>query len=419
MAIFNVAKGIFGAGALTAGAWTMASTYADSGSVDAVLNGRVTVVRAPTDGYFVPLSAPLGGVVQAGAKIALLRPVPDSAQITAQWAIQAKSEIESLKTQIATLESMSGELRKQANVYREARLKKLEADLGAERENVAAMEARARQAGVVLFRDRRYLGRGGATGASIQSDRLGERAAALEWQVAKERLEAKTGEIAAAGGNTFLDDGYSSASYSQQRADQIDLQLVGLKAELMRREAEIAALSEASTQDGGSSRLPVASLPAPNSGVLWKISGAKGQFVRAGEEVAEIVDCSHLIAAVTVADRVYGGVGAGQRVTFEPEGRQTKARNGEVVWAGAAEGDVASTLNLAVHPPVPATARYAFVTLLDKTPNDDDVCPIGKRGRLFFEGISDVKSNVADAVREVGAKVSAYFASADSKIAGD
>jgi hypothetical protein len=47
MAIFNVAKGIFGAGALTAGAWTMASTYADSGSVDAVLNGRVTVIRAP------------------------------------------------------------------------------------------------------------------------------------------------------------------------------------------------------------------------------------------------------------------------------------------------------------------------------------------------------------------------------------
>ena len=418
MAIFNVAKGMFGAGALTAGAWTMASTYADSGGVDAVLNGRVTVVRAPTDGYFVPLSAPLGGVIHVGAKIATLRLVPDSAQITAQWTIKAKSEIESLQSQVDALESMSGGLRKQASVYRQARLKKLEADLGAERENVAAMEARARQAGVVLSRDRRYLGKGGAAGASVQSDRLGESAAALEWQAAKERLDAKTAEIAAAGDNAFVDDGYGSASYSQQRADQIDLQLVGLKAELMRREAEIAALSDAFVQDGGSNRLPAASLLAPASGILWKVSGAKDQFVRAGEEVAEIVDCSHFIAAVTVADRAYGGVGAGQRVAFKPEG-QTKVRTGEVVWAGAAEGDVASTLNLAVHPPVPATARYAFVALLDKTPDDNDACPIGKRGRLFFDGISDVRSDIAEAFRKVSAKVSAYFGGGDDKIAHD
>ena len=96
MVVFKLVRGIFGFGALTAGAWTIAATYADSGGVDAVLNGRMTIVRAPTDGYFVPLAAPLGDLVQAGAKIASLRPVPDSAQTTAQWAIQAKSEIELL-----------------------------------------------------------------------------------------------------------------------------------------------------------------------------------------------------------------------------------------------------------------------------------------------------------------------------------
>ena len=416
MVVFKLVRGIFGFGALTAGAWTIAATYADLGGVDAVLNGRMTIVRAPTDGYFVPLAAPLGDLVQAGAKIASLRPVPDSAQTTAQWAIQAKSEIELLKSQIATLQAMSGELRDQANAYRQARLKKLAADLGAERENVAAMEARARQAGVMLWRDRRYKGSGAV--ATVQSDRLGESAATLEWQSAKERLEAKQAEIGAAGDNAFVDDAYGSASYSQQRADQIDLQLVGLKAELTRREDEIAALNDAMSPDGGSTRLPAASLTAPASGVLWKVSGAKGQFVRAGEEVAEIVDCSHFIAAVTVADRAYGGVGAGQRVTFKPEA-QTKVWTGEVAWAGAAEGDVAATLNLAVHPPVPSSARYAFVALLDKTPDDNDACPIGKRGRLFFDGMSDVTGNIADALRKVGAKVSAYFGGADDKLARD
>jgi multidrug resistance efflux pump len=360
------------------------------------------------------LSAPLGAVVHTGAKIASLRPVPDSAQTSAQWAIQAKSEIESLESQIATLQAMSSELRGQANAYREARLKRLVADLGAERENVAAMEARARQAGVMLSRDRRY--KGWAAGASVQSDQLGVSAATLEWQAAKERLEAKQAEIGAAGDNAFVDDGYNSASYSQQRADQIDLQLVGLKAELMRRQAEIAALNDASNADGGSSRLPAASLVAPASGVLWKVSGAKGQFVRAGEEVAEIVDCSHFITAVTVADRAYGGVGAGQRVTFKPEA-QARVWTGEVVWAGAAEGDVATTLNLAVHPAVLSSARYAFVALLDKTLEDDDSCPVGKRGRLFFDGMSDIRSNVADAFRKVGAKVSAYFGAFDDKLA--
>ena len=416
MAVFRVVRGIFGIGALSAGAWTLAAAYADSGGVDAVLNGRVTVVRAPTDGYFSPLSAPLGGDVHAGDKIASLKPIPDSAQTSAQWAIQAKNEVESLKGQIATLQAMSSELRGQADAFRQARLKKLAADLGAERENVAAMEARARQAGVVLYRDRRYF-KGPAAGASIQSDRLGESAATLEWQAARERLDAKQAEIVAAGDNAFVSDGFQSASYSQQKADQIDLQLVGLKAELTRRETEIAALNDAQDPDGGSGKFPAAPLTAPASGVLWKVSSAKGQFVRAGEEVAEIVDCSHFITAVTVADRAYGGVGAGQRVTFKPEG-QTKVWTGEVVWAGAAEGDVAATLNLAVRPPVPASARYAFVGLLDKTPDDDNACPVGKRGRLVFDGMGDIGGNVADAIRRVGAKVSAYFGGAD-KLARD
>jgi len=268
----------------------------------------------------------------------------------------------------------------------------------------------------VLSRDRRYFSKGPAAGASIQSDRLGESAATLEWQAARERLEAKQAEVAAAGDNTFVSDGYSSGSYSQQRADQIDLQLVGLKAELMRRETEIAALNDAKDPEGDSGKIPAAPLTAPTSGVLWKVSSAKGQFVRAGEEVAEIVDCSHFITAVTVADRAYGGVRAGQQVTFKPEG-QSKVWTGEVVWAGAAEGDVAATLNLAVRSPVPAGARYAFVGLLDKMPEDDDACPVGKRGRLFFDGMGDIGGNVGDAIRKVGARVSAYFGGADDKLA--
>jgi predicted deacylase len=415
MTVFNVLKATFGIGALTAGAWTMAGTFAETGSVDAVLNGKVTIVRAPADGYFVPLATPLG-VVHAGAEIASLKPVPDSGQTGVQWTIQAKSEIDSLKSQIATLQSMSNDLRSQAGVYRQVRLKKIEADLGAERENVAALEARARQAKTVLSRDRRYYDRGGAGGATVQSDRLGESAATLEWQAAKERLEGKQAELAAADGNAFVDDGYNSASYSQQRADQIDLQLIGLKADLMRREGVMAALNDARNSVGDSNKLPAATIAAPTTGLLWKVSGAKDQFVRAGEEVAEIVDCSHFISAVTVADRAYGELGAGQHVTFVAEDH-TKAWSGEVVWAGAAEGDVAAALNLAVRPTVSASVRYAFVALLDRAPDDNDACPIGKRGNLFFDGLHDASSGIADALKMVSTKIGGVFGKTDDRLA--
>jgi multidrug resistance efflux pump len=416
MLIFKVIKGVFGVGALTAGVWTMAETYADSGGADAVLNGRITAVRAPTDGYFVPISAPLGGLIQTGTRIAALRAVPDSAETASQWAIQTKSEIESLTSQIATLQSMSSELRGQADAYRVARLKKLQADLGAERENVAAMETRARQAGVVLSRDRRYYGKGAA--GSVQSDWLGENAATLEWQAARQRLEATTAAVAAAGNNAFVDDGFNSASYSQQRADQIDLQLVGLKADLMHRQGQIAALSEALNPEDGSKRLPAAALAAPVWGVLWKVSSAKGQFVRAGEEVAEMIDCSHFLTVVSVADQAYGGVSAGQRVTFIPEGHG-KPLAGSVVWAGAADGTLGATLNLAVQPAVAANARYAFVAALDRAPDEGDSCPIGKRGRLFFDGMNDTASTIADAFRRVSAKVGFYFGGAGDKVANN
>jgi multidrug resistance efflux pump len=266
----------------------------------------------------------------------------------------------------------------------------------------------------MLWRDRRYSSKG----VSVQSDRLGESAATLEWQAAQQRLEATTAAVAAAGSNAFVDDGFNSASYSQQRADQIDLQLVGLKADLMRRQGQIAALKEALNPEEGSKRLPAAALTAPVWGLVWKVSGAKGQFVRAGEEVAEMVDCSHFLTVVTVGEQAYGGVGAGQRVTFKPEG-QGKVLTGSVTWAGAADGTLGATLNLAVQPAVATNARYAFVAALDKAPDDSDSCPVGKRGRLFFDGMNDTGSNIADAIRKVSAKITAYFGGASDKLARD
>lgn len=57
------------------------------------------------------------------------------------------------------------------------------------------------------------------------------------------------------------------------------------------------------------------SILSPVSGIAWSVTNS-GQYVRAGDEIARIIDCSQLSVNATVSPLEYASIKDGDRASF-------------------------------------------------------------------------------------------------------
>jgi len=124
------------------------------------------------------------------------------------------------------------------------------------------------------------------------------------------------------------------------------------------------------------------SILSPVSGIAWSVTNS-GQYVRAGDEIARIIDCSQLSANASVSPLEYASIKDGDRVSFR-QADQKRPWKGTVTWAGVPESNESAA-------PIPASAalgsnnaQYSVSVALDDVSNASD-CPAGKFGRVVFD----------------------------------
>jgi biotin carboxyl carrier protein len=379
MAIRRLAKGLFGVGVLGVGGWTMVDTYVGSEGAPAVINSEVLSVRAPRDGYVSLKAAKLGSMVRGGDEIGELLPAGSDVDRT------TKSNVATLNTQIASMEALVQTLREQTNAYHDARVKQLELEVLQSEGKVEAAKAEEKSKAAIRDRQEKLLAGGFTVKATLEAAREASNRAELEREAAEKEVETRKLELAAARQGTFVGDGYNDSFYSRQRADEIALRLIDLKADLSRQQARLNALKDDETGTAANAEGGVA-LHATGTGRIWTIAVNQGQFVRRGDTLLNIADCGRLFADASGAKREYAEVRRGEAASFHLDG-QGSAWAGIVSWAGAAgQGILAESRHLAFRAQTPEDARYSFMVTLDDTPDLHRSCPVGAAGRVTFGG---------------------------------
>jgi biotin carboxyl carrier protein len=176
----------------------------------------------------------------------------------------------------------------------ELRIEEARANLGA----AAAREADAKA----------VVGRGAALHArGFQSDEAQEKARhaqEVEDQsviAARKRLDTLTVELDAARNGTFLGDSYNDAPSSLQRTRELALRIAETEATLdaVRRKIDALQGQLAAERD----RLAAHSkavLTAPVEGQLWTVQAAPGEYVRKGQDLLTVLDCSTVMVTASV-----------------------------------------------------------------------------------------------------------------------
>ncbi len=414
MAVRRVAKGLFGIGILGVGGWTMFDTYVSSEGAPAVINSEVLSVRAPRDGYISLKAVKLGSVIESGEEIAELRPASSDADHGTE------GDLAALRNQISTMESLVQTFREQSNAYRDARVKQLESEFAESEAKLEAAKAQEKSQAAIRDRQEQLLANGYALKGTVEAAREASNRAALDRKAAEYALKTRSSEVVAARNGTFVGDGYNDSFYSHQRADEVALRLIELKAELARQQARLDALKDDETGTLAGATGGRVLLHATVSGRIWNIAVNEGQFVRRGDTLLDIADCGRLLANASGAKREYAEVQRGETASFHLEG-QDSTWAGTVSWAGAAGQGMLATSQVAFRPQTPEDARYSFMVTLQDTPDLRRSCPVGAPGRVTFGrtgGLLPIRFTALESIGRYVSGVSSAFSGAERSQSG-
>jgi multidrug resistance efflux pump len=373
----RVAKGLLGVAILGLGGWTMVDTYVSSVGAPAVINSEVLSVRAPLDGYVSLKPLKLGSLVKSGEEIVELRPASNDADGGTE------SDLTMLRNEISTMESLVQSLREQSNAYRDARVGQLKLEITQSESKLEAAKAEEKSQAAIRDRQEQLLASGYALKGTAEAAREASNRAALDRKAAEQALQARELELDAARKGTFVGDKFNDSFYSRQRADEVALRLIELKAQLARQQARLDALNGDQTGAVAGTAGGRVVLHATGSGRIWNIAVNQGQFVRRGDPLLDIADCGRLLANASGAERKYAQIRRGDTASFHLEGEDS-TWSGTVNWAAAAGQGMLATSQVAFRPPTPEAARYSFMVTLEDTPDLRSSCPVGAPGRITF-----------------------------------
>jgi len=368
----------FGALLLAAGLFAIYQQLIVRSSRDAVINARVAVIRAPIDGIATATVTTPGATIQVGELIGRVEdPLADDARLAQLQREAGATELEheSLARRLTDLERAHSEAEAQAEAYRLGRVRQLELRIEEARANLdasAAQEADAKAA----------VGRGAALHArGFQSDEAQEKAHHAEEVTgqaviaARKRLDALTVELDAARNGTFLGDSYNDAPSSLQRARELALRITETQAGLdeVKRKSEAVQAQLIAERD----RLAAHSktvLTAPVKGQLWTVQAAPGEYVRKGQDLLTVLDCSTVIVTASVSERDYNELHLGDPVKFRVSGTDREYA-GHIAKLGSSTA-FAIPFDPGTHQIVLAVPKLAA--------SNEDGCAVGRTGEVIF-----------------------------------
>jgi hypothetical protein len=374
-----------GIGVVGLGAWTMADSFASSEGAPAVVSGQTAIIRATQDGYALLNALRRGSAVHKGEAIGtiVLSPTGDNKSMTL---VQTRGRVDAIQSEIVALQGQIRELQERTEKNRVARIDDLSSKMEQASANIEAARAKEAAASAVRDRQQKLYSIGYTVKSSVEAAEHTADGARLDRTAAEKQIATLQVELSAAREGTFLQDAYNDAAYSQQHADQLRLRIADLQAESQQQRHVLNLLEDdsqlVSASDQNAASRQKVSVLSPVSGIAWSVTN-NGQYVRAGDEIARIVDCSQLSANATVSPLEYASIKDGGRASF----RQTDQKQpwkGTVTWAGVPESNETATSIPAALAPGSNNAQYRIIVALDDV-SDATNCPAGKFGRVVFE----------------------------------
>jgi multidrug resistance efflux pump len=358
-------------------------------SLDGTVNARISIISAPIDGTVTSTPPKIGISLQAGAELLGIRNdrVPRAAEVQMEAELEAaKERLLGIEEQRAQLTALRQELQARRQEYQQATIQNLTHEIAIRRQRINSAAAQQQAAEADLARKQRLGTTGIVAEVAVEQARAASITAQNEGNISRAELERLTQQLEAVKQGVFVGEGRNDVPYSQQRIDEVTIQLAELQFRERDLKGRIAQLDTQHEEEHAHNRdMGFAVLRMPFEGVIWRNNVVEGSHVVTGNELVQILDCRDLFVDILVSEVDYDEIYPGRNAQVRLLGR-ADAIDGQVT---AVRGSAAVTEDVILAAKLPQSrgkdARIR-VALPESALNTDyaNFCQVGRSVQVRF-----------------------------------
>ncbi|HWM49111.1 MAG TPA: HlyD family efflux transporter periplasmic adaptor subunit [Xanthobacteraceae bacterium] len=358
-------------------------------SLDGTVNARLTIISAPIEGTVTATPPKVGLALPAGTELLGIRndrvertvEVQNEAELAA-----ARERLDAIDKQRSQLAALHEELAARRDAYQLAIIRNLDHEIDIRRQRITTAQAQ-QQAAESDFARKQKLGTTGIVAdVMVEQARAASIAAQNAGAIARAELERLNQQLDAARRGVFLGEGRNDVPYSQQRLDEVTIQLADLEYRERELKAKIEQLEMQHDEEHARNRTAsFAIVRMPFEGVIWRRNVVEGSYVVTGNELVQALDCRDLFVDILVSEIDYDEIYPGREAQVRLIGRSETLPGTVASVRGSAA--VVEEVVLAAKPPA-SRGRDARirVNLPESALNTDyaNFCQVGRSVQVRF-----------------------------------
>ncbi len=362
-------------------------------SLDGTVNARITIIAAPIDGTVTVTPPQMGTPLTGGTELLGIRndQIVRTAEVQMTAELRAaRQRLQAMDAQRTQLMALREELQARWREYQQASIQNLTHELDIRRQQIATAMALREAAVSDLTRKQRLGVTGIVAEAVVEQARAVSVGAENARTIAKTELERLSQQIESVKKGIFIGEGRNDVPYSQQRIDEISVQLAELEFRELDLKARIAQLATQEEEEHERNRtLGYVNVRTPFDGVVWRNNVVEGSHVVVGNELMQVLDCRNLFVDILVTEVDYDQIYPGREAQIRLFGRSDVLKGKVLSVRGSAA--VVDDVVLAAKPPQ-SRGRDARirVSLPPSALNSDysNFCQVGRSVQVRFKSRS-------------------------------
>ncbi|MGV7030842.1 HlyD family secretion protein [Methylobacterium symbioticum] len=286
-------------------------------SLDGTVNARFALVSAPIEGVVSDTPPKVGTALPEGTSVFFIN--NDRISRTAEAQLDAdlgaaKERLQALEIQAKDLSALKADLVTRLKEYQQASIVGVQQEIIIRQQRISTAQANKASAEADLARKQTLGATGVVAGSSVEQARAASVAATSEQNIAKAELERLQRQLDALKRGTFVGEGRNDVPYSQQRTDEVTIQLANVEAQIRTEKARIQQLNgQLHLERARNDRLSFAAVQVPFKGVIWRNNVVAGSNVVVGNELMRLLDCRDLFVDILVDEVDYDEIKPGDR----------------------------------------------------------------------------------------------------------
>ncbi|MGW5956840.1 HlyD family secretion protein [Methylorubrum thiocyanatum] len=358
-------------------------------SLDGTVNARFAVLSAPIEGVVSETPPKVGTALPEDTEIFQI--TNDRIARTAEAQLDAdlgaaRERLKALDAQTGQLTALKKELAARLGDYQKASLQSIQQEIIIRQQRISTAQANRVSAEADLSRKQTLGATGVVANSSVEAARAAAVSSGNEGTIAKAELDRLNQQLDALKRGTFVGEGRNDVPYSQQRGDEVTIQLANVEAQAKIERARVQLLEkQLFIERARNDRLSNASIRLPFRGVIWRNNVVGGSNVVVGNELIRLLDCRDLFVDILLDEVDYDQIKPGDPADVRLLGTSDviAGRVNSVRGASAAVEEV----TLAAIPPKSRGKNARIRLILDQNAMQTDYenfCHVGRTVQVRF-----------------------------------